>query len=41
MFEGILKVFPGQKVRQEFPPSVKKGKEFDVPDGISAHLTRG
>jgi hypothetical protein len=25
---------------KRFPPSVKKGEEFDVPDGIIAHLTR-
>jgi hypothetical protein len=24
---------------KQFPPSVKKGKKFDVPDGIIAHLT--
>jgi hypothetical protein len=25
---------------KQFPPSVKKGGRFDVPDGIIAHLTR-
>jgi hypothetical protein len=25
---------------KQFPPSVKKGGKFDVPDGIIAHLTR-
>jgi hypothetical protein len=25
---------------KEFAPSMKKGKKFDVPDGIIAHLTR-
>jgi hypothetical protein len=25
---------------KQFPPTVKKGKKFDVPDGIIAHLTR-
>jgi hypothetical protein len=25
---------------KQFPPSVKKGGQFDVPDGIIAHLTR-
>jgi hypothetical protein len=24
----------------QFPPSVKKGKKMDVPDGIIVHLTR-
>jgi hypothetical protein len=28
------------KQRKHFPPSVKKGGRFDVPDGIIAHLTR-
>jgi hypothetical protein len=28
------------KIRNHFPPSVKKGKYFDAPDGIIAHLTR-
>jgi hypothetical protein len=26
--------------RKQFPPSVKKGRRFDVPSGIIAHLTR-
>jgi hypothetical protein len=30
---------PG-KTWMPFPPSVKKGNNFDVPDGIIAHLTR-
>jgi hypothetical protein len=38
VIESIGKLFPGQ-VRQ-IPPSVKKGVQFDVPDGIIAHLTR-
>jgi hypothetical protein len=38
VIESMGKLFPGQ-VRQ-IPPSVKKGKYFDVPDGIIAHLTR-
>jgi hypothetical protein len=38
VIESMGKVFPGQ-VRQ-IPPSVKKGGQFDVPDGIIAHLTR-
>jgi hypothetical protein len=25
---------------KQFPPSVKKGRQFDIPDGIIAHLTR-
>jgi hypothetical protein len=29
-----------KKPTKQFPPSVKKGKCFDVPDGIIAHLTR-
>jgi hypothetical protein len=33
-------VLPGQQVKQEFPPSVKKETKFDVPDGIIAYLTR-
>jgi hypothetical protein len=24
-----------------FPPSVKKGRRFEIPDGINAHLTKG
>jgi hypothetical protein len=28
------------KQAKQFPPSVKKGGRFDVPDGIIAHLTR-
>jgi hypothetical protein len=27
-------------IRERFPPSVKKGGRFEVPDGIIAHLTR-
>jgi hypothetical protein len=27
-------------IRRQFPPSVKKGGQFDVPDGIIAYLTR-
>jgi uncharacterized protein (DUF433 family) len=38
--ELVHKVLPGQRIKQEFPPSVKKGRQFDVPDGIIAHLTR-
>jgi hypothetical protein len=34
----VHKVFPGQI--KQIPPSVKKGGQFDVPDGIIAHLTR-
>jgi hypothetical protein len=26
--------------RRQFPPSTKKGGQFDVPDGIITHLTR-
>jgi hypothetical protein len=37
-------VLPNININQEpakqFPPSVKKGEYFDVPDGIIAHLTR-
>jgi hypothetical protein len=29
-----------EKPTKQFPPSVKKGEYFDVPDGIIAHLTR-
>jgi hypothetical protein len=28
------------KTTKQFPPWLEKGKEFDVPDGIIAHLTR-
>jgi hypothetical protein len=35
----VQKHFPKLKVRR-FPPSVKKGGQFDVPDGLIAHLTR-
>jgi hypothetical protein len=28
------------KMRHQFPPSLKKGKQFDLPDGIIAHVTR-
>jgi hypothetical protein len=35
----VQKRFPNLKVRR-FPPSVKKGAQFDMPDGIIAHLTR-
>jgi hypothetical protein len=28
------------KMRKQFPPSMKKGEKFDVPDGIIVHLTR-
>jgi hypothetical protein len=31
---------PPERPRNEFRPSVKMGKGFDVPDGIIAHLTR-
>jgi hypothetical protein len=29
-----------KELAKQFPPSVKKGKYFDVPDGVIAHLTR-
>jgi hypothetical protein len=35
--EVIQRIFPESK---QFPPSMKKGEQFDVPDGIIAHLTR-
>jgi hypothetical protein len=38
-----MKVLPptaSRKPAKRFPPSVKKGRQFDVPDGIIAHLTR-
>jgi hypothetical protein len=38
--ELVHRVFPGQQVKQEFPPSVKKVGDLNVPDGIIAHLTR-
>jgi hypothetical protein len=38
--ELVHKVFPGQQVKQECPPSVKKVGDLNVPDGIIAHLTR-
>jgi cell division protein FtsB len=37
--ELVHKVFPGQQIKQEFPPSVKKGGQFDIPDGIIAHVS--
>jgi hypothetical protein len=35
--EIIKRIFPESK---QFPPSVKKGQKFDVPQGLIAHLTR-
>jgi uncharacterized protein YukE len=36
-------VWPPAPPRQakQFPPSIKKGPKFDLPDGIIAHLARG
>jgi hypothetical protein len=31
---------PPPKPVKQFPPSMKRGRDFDVPDGIIAHLTR-
>jgi sulfur relay (sulfurtransferase) DsrC/TusE family protein len=38
IIESIGKLFPGQF--RQFPPSVKKRGQFDVLDGMIAHLTR-
>jgi hypothetical protein len=39
-FVALVEPSAAVKPAKQFPPSVKKGKYFDVPDGIIAHLTR-
>jgi hypothetical protein len=41
MWAGIrARLLLPNKAWKQFPPVVKKGRQFDVPDGIIAHLTR-